>query len=449
VRVPFDDLPASGRDARSQNGLSERNSGSSFRPRITHTLPGVVRATYLARFLLIAACPASQRRSVNEKDGMTELNFDFITDPRFRDSLHADTAEMKRAFESRSWKSAQVLAGSVVEALLVDYIIATNSPPRPGKDPLKLDLGDAVALCRAENVLSDRTADLSSVIRSYRNLIHPGRVIRLEEPAPSEDSARIAMSVVNLIIEEVARKRRSAFGLTAEQILSKVERDSGSLAILRHLVADASAQQQERLIVDLIPGRFLEMEAAMDRDEAFDDPETLGRLRKAYRILFEGASNEARSKSVARFVRSLREDDGGRVLSYSRAFLRASDLEYTPEAQRAIVVQHLLARLGDGVSHDLLQQITELPRYLPDDAIDDWLDPMIRALLSPSVAKNLKEAIRKHLIDSWEYTSAKADHLIERRFDGWIKALEQRGTASDAELIIAVKDAVVAERLPF
>jgi hypothetical protein len=45
---------------------------------------------------------------------------------------------------------------------------------------------------------------------------------------------------VTVITDEVARKRRSKFGLTAEQILSKILRDSGVLAILRHLAEDAA-----------------------------------------------------------------------------------------------------------------------------------------------------------------------------------------------------------------
>src|SRR5262249_20743103 len=157
------------------------------------------------------------------------------------------------------WKSAQVLAGSIVEALLVDYIVASKIGG--SKDPLRLDLGEAISICRAEGVLSQRTVDLSSVIRSYRNLIHPGPPVPLAEQPPTEDSAQIAISVVNLILEEIAGKRRSQFGLTAEQLLSKIERDPASLGILRHLSADATEQQKERLVVNCIPERFFALEA--------------------------------------------------------------------------------------------------------------------------------------------------------------------------------------------
>src|SRR5438034_1233810 len=107
--------------------------------------------------------------------------FDYITSKDFRESLESDYGEMRRCFEASSWKSTQVLAGSIVEALLADYLCSTTNANRPAKDPLKLDLGEAIAICLTENVLIQRTADLCSAVKSYRNLIHPGRMIRLGE----------------------------------------------------------------------------------------------------------------------------------------------------------------------------------------------------------------------------------------------------------------------------
>src|SRR5579872_2925896 len=103
------------------------------------------------------------------------LSFDFITQPEFRKSLEADLGEMQRCLSVNAHKSVHVIAGSIVEALLIDYLIETNAATKAGKDPLKLDLAQAVDLCRKEKIISDRAADLSAVIRGYRNLIHPGR----------------------------------------------------------------------------------------------------------------------------------------------------------------------------------------------------------------------------------------------------------------------------------
>src|SRR5206468_10963333 len=165
---------------------------------------------------------------------------------QFRKSLEDDYREMRRCFDAEAWKSVHVLAGSIVEAPLTDYLCSTTNATRPKKDPLRIDLGEAISICRDEKVLLDRTADLCSAIKSYRNLIHPGRMVRLEEQAPDKGSATVALAVVDMIAEEVAKQRRKAVGLTAEQILSKVLRDVNSLPLLKHLIHEASEQQRER-----------------------------------------------------------------------------------------------------------------------------------------------------------------------------------------------------------
>jgi hypothetical protein len=56
------------------------------------------------------------------------IEFDFITDDRFRDSLVADYAEFRASLSAEAWKAALVLLGSIVEALLVGR---TSHPRQP------------------------------------------------------------------------------------------------------------------------------------------------------------------------------------------------------------------------------------------------------------------------------------------------------------------------------
>src|SRR6185437_2705492 len=133
--------------------------------------------------------------------------FDFIVIPEFREALEADYAEMQRCAQVKAWKSVHVLAGSIAEALLIDYLAATSHATRPSKDPLRFDLAQAVDVCKNEGLLTQRSADLTSVLRSYRNLIHPGRVIRLAEEQPTESSATIALKLVSIIAAQVEAKR--------------------------------------------------------------------------------------------------------------------------------------------------------------------------------------------------------------------------------------------------
>ena len=68
--------------------------------------------------------------------------FDFITSVDFRRSLESDYGEMASCIEAGSWKAAHVLAGSIIEAVLIDYLIAETHVAR--KDALKMDLSSAI-----------------------------------------------------------------------------------------------------------------------------------------------------------------------------------------------------------------------------------------------------------------------------------------------------------------
>ena len=101
-------------------------------------------------------------------------NFDFIADDTFRHNLEADDDELARCIKAKSWKAVVVLAGSVVEVILVDALVARGFRTKSGGDALSMSLADVIETYQREEIISDKAAHLSSVIRSYRNLIHPG-----------------------------------------------------------------------------------------------------------------------------------------------------------------------------------------------------------------------------------------------------------------------------------
>ena len=58
-------------------------------------------------------------------------------------------------------------------------------------------------------IIKSRRSILSDT-RQYRNLIHPGRAIRTTESV-SEHSAKIKLSLVELIVDEVAEQKRQSY----------------------------------------------------------------------------------------------------------------------------------------------------------------------------------------------------------------------------------------------
>src|SRR4051794_31417429 len=127
------------------------------------------------------------------------LDFDFITDAELRSSLEADYRELLACFEGRSWKAVHVLSGSIVEAVLVDYLLVTSYTDA---NPLRMTLQELIEAAKAGGILPEKPADLSSVVRGYRNLTPPGRVKRLNETV-DEDGPQIATAVVSLVVRAV------------------------------------------------------------------------------------------------------------------------------------------------------------------------------------------------------------------------------------------------------
>src|SRR5215469_12680530 len=98
------------------------------------------------------------------------LNFDFVSDEKFRFSLEKDYEELILSLQNGSWKAAYLLAGSIIEAILIDYLSATSYQQT---DPLSMTLEEAIRACIDEDVLSEKASYIVYTMRSYRNLIHP------------------------------------------------------------------------------------------------------------------------------------------------------------------------------------------------------------------------------------------------------------------------------------
>ena len=65
------------------------------------------------------------------------LNFDFVSDEKFRFSLERDYQELVASLQNGAWKAAYILAGSIIEAILIDYLLAIDYQDA---DPLGMTL---------------------------------------------------------------------------------------------------------------------------------------------------------------------------------------------------------------------------------------------------------------------------------------------------------------------
>ncbi|SRR5216684_657410 len=368
------------------------------------------------------------------------IEFDFITDDRFRDSLLADYAEFQASLSSDAWKAALVLLGSIVEALLVDYLASTDYQKRVGTDPLKMQLGELIVACQKENILSDKTAALSTVIQKYRNLIHPGRAVRLGERA-TKSAAIVSGELLQMIVDEISAKKRAQYGYTAEQIVKKLERDESAMSIHKHLLKDVPEFEIERLLLRVIPKRYFELDTAvMGEFEPEPDTEGQARLATCFRSAFRIASEEIKKKVTTNFLSILRNEEQYKVLTYETAFFRAADLKYLSSAQAKLVKDHLLSRIKTDISTELVEAFDGLPEFLEKEDIADLVDALLKASLKSS--NPLRTSARKYLGELWLGLPGGKDGLdqfVFSRLQDWIVHFEKHQNVDSAQIVREIK----------
>lgn len=148
----------------------------------------------------------------DEAAGEASSAFTFVTDQALRENLATDFKAVEDAIDRRAWKSATVLGGAVIEALLLAGLLTRESDALREANRLnfrsdlaRLDLCELTTIAKELQMIEGSTADECQVARGFRNLIHPGRQRRLQQPC-DRGTALVTMGAVDHVIRDL-RKR--------------------------------------------------------------------------------------------------------------------------------------------------------------------------------------------------------------------------------------------------
>jgi hypothetical protein len=348
-------------------------------------------------------------------------SFGFITSKQIREALENDYREMVSSAENGNAKCALVMAGSIMEALLLDYLAHNPNPMRKVKtDPLRMSLADAIDVCLNERVLTKQTGELCTVVRSFRNLIHPGVMIRLDEQTPDEDSAKIAVSLVNRIVKELAAEMRVRAGLTAEQVVAKIEGDPDAVRFLGHHLSDLQEPQRRRLLLEVLPERLRENIERRDREPDADHDQTVADLKSTYRGALEQGAKETKEAVAAEFIRVARQGDGASVQRYINYLFRGRDLEFVPAKDRPFAVALILDAVGPAHLTLRTLEFTEgICPYLAATDVSNWLDPHLKGMFAGNVTPPVLRGIRMQITNCGVNTTTAFDYAVDARLDFW------------------------------
>jgi hypothetical protein len=137
----------------------------------------------------------------------------FISDDDLRQNLETDIRAVEDAIDRRSWKSATILGGSVIEALLFFALLKRQDDAckagaslqrRPPADLHEWTLDPLTEVARSLKVVSSGTADLCRTAKNFRNLIHPGRAVRLAQTC-DRGTALAVLAAIELVMTELRR----------------------------------------------------------------------------------------------------------------------------------------------------------------------------------------------------------------------------------------------------
>jgi hypothetical protein len=147
----------------------------------------------------------------------------FITDNDLRQSLHRDLSAIDRALSNGEWKAATVLAGSVIEALLlwslqlpklqradidaaIEKVTGEGFLTRKPVGPLeRWDLHDYIEIATQLGIIKSETTTQTRLAKDFRNLIHPGRAQRLAQKC-DRATAFAAISAMDLVVRDIGKE---------------------------------------------------------------------------------------------------------------------------------------------------------------------------------------------------------------------------------------------------
>lgn len=146
-----------------------------------------------------------------------------VQDVELRESLRADLGAVERALAGGEWKAGTVLAGAVVEAILLDAVTGCAAADianvvqrlaadgtlrgRTEVDPKAWALSQLVEVCAGLGLIEAHTAAQCRIAKDFRNLIHPGREQRLSMRC-TRATALSAAAAAQHAIDDLTRRRR-------------------------------------------------------------------------------------------------------------------------------------------------------------------------------------------------------------------------------------------------
>jgi hypothetical protein len=141
-----------------------------------------------------------KEKVVEAKMERKQTDLSFVADQRLRTIVERDYAELQELDPGQTSKAVLVLAGGVIEGILLDALVVTGDHRWTFAEGCKRFLKDMIGAAVVKGIIKEDK--FTHAIRNYRNAIHPGKEIQ-ENIRFGEPDAKLAHAGADVVIREV------------------------------------------------------------------------------------------------------------------------------------------------------------------------------------------------------------------------------------------------------
>lgn len=154
-----------------------------------------------------------EKKQLERTHGKTvKALLDTITDCDMRNSIYQDIRDIENCISIGAWKPAAIMCGSVLEAVLLDWLKQLNGnevkktfqeiyPTKKIKKITNFTLEELIDVTEKMGLIHGYHATISDGIRNFRNLIHPDVALR-QQIKPNKAIAEIGKQIIFAILQE-------------------------------------------------------------------------------------------------------------------------------------------------------------------------------------------------------------------------------------------------------
>jgi len=371
-----------------------------------------------------------------------DKSFWMIRDLELRKLVRSDCDEFDSAYDKHLLKACLVLAGSITEGLLLNYLEVIGYCPPKGLTTREMSLGTMLKACVDAGDLSTDAEKLCGVLKEYRDLVHPGRVLR-ERLKPDNSQRDVAKQAVERVASDMVHAAWRRPEWAAESVfhdaLGSQMGGVPSERVVQLGISRLSEEQLARLVVEVIPQRMHETSGA-SIDFAY---ETLLACRVCLEPAWPRASHETRVAAALALAKSIEWAAALEEVGASDGLIN-DVLEYLEPAVRNLVLDEIIATLASQLGRGMQPNIKGLARYLRSEDVQRFVTPLARRALTDKGpgGEQLAAWAKKLLLEEVSAMSTENRRTVIEVMDRLVEKAQRSDAPRAAERLAAMRYAM-------